>query len=405
MTVRTKTTARALLVAWRNAVFVIFGINGLAMASWVARTPAIRDQLSVSTTGMGLLIFGLSSGAIIGLLTSSRVLQRFGAKATVLGTMIAVALGTATVGFGAAVLGSFAVAFIGLTVLGAFAGICDVAMNVEGAAVERALGRNIMPIFHAFFSFGTIAGAGVGALASFAGVPIHVHFTTVAVILIVGTVFSVRSFQPHRVEPATDATAAPSPAGLRGRLSTWLEPRTLLIGLIVLGMAFAEGSANDWLTLAVVDDRGVDNAMGAVLFGVFTVAMTAGRIGGVPMLDRFGRVPVLRASAVLAAAGLLVLIFLPHPVLMVTGIVMWGLGSSLGFPVGMSAAADDPAKAAVRVSAVAIVGYCAFLVGPPLIGLLGDHFGLLNALLVVVVLIALAGFVSHAARRPEPAVE
>jgi len=179
------------------------------------------------------------------------------------------------------------------------------------------------------------------------------------------------------------------------------DRRTLLIGVIVLGMAFAEGSANDWLALAMVDGHGVDNATGALVFGIFVTAMTVGRVGGVFLLDTFGRVPVLRVSAVLAGLGLLVVIFAPAPWLAGVGVVLWGLGSALGFPVGMSAAADDPRNAAARVSAVATIGYLAFLVGPPLIGFIGERVGLLNALLLVLSLVAVAGIVSPAARKPQ----
>ena len=83
--------------------------------------------------------------------------------------------------------------------------------------------------------------------------------------------------------------------------------------------------------------------------------------------------------------------------------MLWGLGASLGFPVGMSAAADDPARAAARVSAVATVGYAAFLVGPPLIGFVGEHIGVLNALLIVLGLIILATLAAPAARPPKSA--
>ena len=183
-------------------------------------------------------------------------------------------------------------------------------------------------------------------------------------------------------------------------MAIWRDRKTILIGLIVLGMAFAEGSANDWLALAMVDGHGVSNASGALILGVFLTAMTIGRIAGVKVLDRYGRVPVLRATAALAVVGLLVVIFAPTPIAVI-GVVLWGLGASLGFPVGMSAAADDPATAGARVSAVATIGYLAFLVGPPLLGFLGDHFGLLHALLVVVVLIAVAGLISGGAREPK----
>ena len=203
-----------------------------------------------------------------------------------------------------------------------------------------------------------------------------------------------------RSEHVIGHEAEPPKTTWRERLSVWRDPRTLLIGVIVLGMAFAEGSANDWLALAMVDGHGVDNATGAFVFGVFVTAMTVGRLVGVRVLDRYGRVPVLRGSAVLASVGLLIVIFGPNAWVAGFGVVLWGLGSALGFPVGMSAAADDPRTAAASVSAVATVGYCAFLVGPPLIGFLGEHFGLLNALLVLLVLVAAAGAVAQAAREP-----
>jgi MFS family permease len=172
----------------------------------------------------------------------------------------------------------------------------------------------------------------------------------------------------------------------------------LLIGLVVLGMAFAEGSANDWLSLAMVDGHGVDHAAGAAIFGVFVAAMTVGRVAGVRLLDRFGRVPVLRGSAALAVVGLLLVIVVPSVPVAVLGVVLWGLGASLGFPVGMSAAADDPRRATASVAAVATIGYVAFLIGPPLIGFLGQQFGLLRALLAVLALIVVAGLCSPAAR-------
>jgi len=87
------------------------------------------------------------------------------------------------------------------------------------------------------------------------------------------------------------------------------------------------------------------------------------------------------------------------------GAVLWGLGASLGFPVGMSAAADDPAHAAARVSVVASIGYTAFLGGPPLIGFLADHVGVRDALWVVLAVLAVAVVVASAARPERAEVE
>jgi fucose permease len=383
---------RAQIIAWRNAVFVIFAICGVSMASWVARTPAIRDALGASTFQMGLIVFGLAAGSIVGLTASSHVLARIGSAATIRATLVVAAIGLSLTGVGATMAMS-AIVVAGLAIFGLGIGMCDVSMNVEGAANERALDRTIMPWFHAMFSGGTILGAALGAGAEYVGLSIFAHF-------------AVRYLQPDPFAGySTDAaTDEPVETGWRARLGIWRDRRTLLIGLIVLGMAFAEGSANDWLALAMVDGHGVDNATGAIVFGLFVTAMTVGRIGGVYVLDKFGRVPVLRVSAVFAAVGLLIVIFSPSAWLAGIGVVLWGLGSALGFPVGMSAAADDPRNAAARVSAVATIGYLAFLVGPPLVGFVGEHVGLLSALLMVLVLVAIAGIVSPAAREPAPAV-
>ena len=393
---------RRAVTAWRNAMFVIFGLCGIALASWVARLPATRDALGASTLDMGVLIFGLAFGSILGLLASSHVIARLGARRTMRVAYVVAPVGFAIAGIAASVGPSFLVIFIGLAVFGAAFSTCDVAMNVSGAANERALGRTIMPIYHAFFSFGTIAGAGLGALAEALGIPVAVHLGAISLLILVGGQLALRHVQSeHLVAEGEQTVAADDHSkSWRGHLSIWRDPRTLLIGVIVLGMAFAEGSANDWLTLAMVDGHGLDNAAGAVMFGVFVTAMTVGRLAGVFLLDRYGRVPVLRVSAASAIVGLLIVIFVPSTEVAIVGIVLWGLGSALGFPVGMSAAADHPRTAAARVSAVATIGYCAFLIGPPIIGVLGEQVGILRALVVVLVLVVAAGLASGAAREP-----
>jgi hypothetical protein len=66
----------------------------------------------------------------------------------------------------------------------------------------------------------------------------------------------------------------------------------------------------------------------------------------------------------------------------------------------MSAGADDPARAATRVSVIASIGYCAFLAGPPLIGFLGHEITVLRALTVVAVLLAVATAIAGCLREP-----
>ncbi|WP_233191361.1 MFS transporter [Cryobacterium sp. M96] len=411
--------ARPGLHAWRNAVFALFFIAGLALATWMSRIPAVRDGLELSTAQVGIVIFGLSAGSVIGLVAAVGLLARLGARrAVVLGVAIS-SVGLITAGVGTSLLGSTELVFAGLALVGFGMGSVDVMMNVEGAAVERAIGKTLMPLMHACFSLGTVVGALAGAGASYVSLPVSWHLAGVALLVLATAVAGVR-YIPVRAElgdePATasasgaepgvapgTAEAGPRPAPpwrerLRVGLSAWGDTRILLIGTIVLGMTFAEGSANDWLALAAVDGHGLSNTEGAIIFGVFVTAMTVGRVFGGPILDRFGRVPVLRACAALGILGLVLFILAPNEGLLYTGTVLWGLGASLGFPVGMSAAADDTQNAAARVSAVAMIGYFAFLVGPPVLGLLGEAWGILNALFLILALMVLAGLAAPAAR-------
>jgi cyanate permease len=171
---------------------------------------------------------------------------------------------------------------------------------------------------------------------------------------------------------------------------------------MVLAFALSEGIANDWVAIAVVDGYDGSEATGAATFGAFVAAMTLARVTGGSLLTRWGRTPVLRASAGVAMVGAFLLVLEVGIAAAIAGAVLWGLGSALGFPVGMSAAADDPRAAAGRVAVVSSIGYTAFLAGPPLIGFLADATTILQALLVVPVALVV-GFAVAGVARHEPA--
>ncbi|MEJ3658439.1 MFS transporter [Actinomycetes bacterium KLBMP 9759] len=379
------------LLRARTAVVIAFGANGLGFASFISRTPAIRDTLGLSIAQMGLLLLCLSVGAVTGLPLSGPIVHRLGAGKGVLAGALSVGLGLALLATGlftATVLP----AGIGLAFAGLGSGVWDVAMNVEGADVERRLGRSLMPRLHAAFSLGTVTGAGLGAASAALGVAVGAQVVLIAVVVPVAAFVVTRRFLPV-VESGSEEKA-----GL-GAFAAWREPRTLVVGLMVLGFAFTEGSANDWIALALVDGHGASETVGAVAFAFFVTAMTIGRMFGGSALERFGRVPVLRTTAVIAVAGLALVIFGGSTPVALAGALLWGIGASLGFPVGMSAAADDPVRAAARVSVVSSIGYTAFLAGPPLIGLISDHNGILSGLLVVLGALLLGLLAAGAARR------
>ncbi|GAA3413759.1 MFS transporter [Paenibacillus hodogayensis] len=346
---------------------------------------------------MGWIIFGLAVGAIIGLLVASHLIANRGGRFVMIAGLVVSSVGLIVVGLAGTWLTSGIILFLGLAVFGFGNGICDVAMNVEGTAVERAAQKSLLTGFHATFSLGTLLGAMTGSAAIKAGVSVTVHMMLAVIVIILSILFLYR-LVPAGTGQENDDDSNDPPMSARERMAIWKERRTVLIGIIVLGMAFAEGSANDWLPLIMVDGYKVTPAIGSFAFGLFVAAMTIGRAAGGMLLDRFGRVAVLRASALFAIAGLLLVIAGLNYGVAYIGIVLWGLGAAFGFPVGLSAAGDDPRGVAARVGAVSTVGYLAFLVGPPVLGIIGESVGLLRALIFVLIAVTIAGLLSQAAR-------
>ena len=367
-----------------RAVYIAFIVNGFIFASWAARIPQVRDGLRVSPGVLGLILLSVAVGSTIATPLSGLVITWLGDSRTVAVMSLTAAAGMSIVAVGYR-YGIPPVA-AGLFLFGFSSGTWDVAMNVQGAAVEQALGRSVMSRFHAGWSVGTVAGAGAGAAMVALGVPVTVHLLAAALVVAAVVPIAARRFLPHaRSETRRDGTAV-----RRSPLRAWTEPRTLLIGLFVLCMAFTEGTSNDWLSLGIIGGYHTAAALGTLTFAVFLAAMTTGRWFGPPFIDRYGRVRVLQVCAATALVGLFVIEAGGVLAAALAGAVLLGLGTSLGFPTGISAAADDPRYAPGRVSTAASIGYLAFLAGPPSIGFLADHVGVLRGLSVAGVLLIVA---------------
>lgn len=392
--------ARIRRAAW--AVVAVFVANGFMFANWASRVPTARDALDLSPSRLGLVLLAASVGALIGLPLSGLVVERLGARRALVTFAVVDTLGMSVIGAGIA-LPSVVVLVVGLVLAGLGSGVWDASMNLEGGVVERVHGRSLMPRFHAGFSFGTMAGAGAGALASWAGIPFGLHLVIAAAVTLAAVLVAVRSFLPDAAVGREDPPESSS-ARAQGRraVATWRESRTLLIGVLVFAAALTEGAANDWLSISIVDGFHAREAVGALGFGLFVTAMTVMRLGGTALLDRHGRIAVLRLVAALALGGLLIFGLAPNLPIALVGVALWGAGAALGFPVGMSAASDDPARAPMRISVVATIGYGAFLAGPPLLGFLAAQVGYRHALLALAVPVALGLVVVRAAAPLEP---
>lgn len=392
--------ARA-LARWRWAVTAAFGFGGITVATWGPRLPAIKSEIGAGTATIGLLLAGVTVGAIGGLSASTPLLHRLGSRRALGTALVVVAVAMAVMGLALA-LRSVALLAGAFVAVGAGIGAMDMLINVEGSAIERAAGRTLMPRMHGAWSVGAAVGSGIGAACAAFGVTPAEQLAGEAV-LVGAFAATIGPAIPSGARGEAHGSSLSRADKLRHWLRGWADVRLLLIGLVMLGAELGEGSANSWLTLAVHNDHGQTAAVAALFFTAFAAAEATTRILGGLIVDRLGRVMAIRCTTALGMAGLVMFVVGSQIWVVLAGAVLWAVGVSMGFPLGMSAAAESGPDPVARVSVVGSIGYLANLGGPPAIGLLAEGAGLLNALWLVVALFAAAFCVAGAlGGRPAP---
>jgi MFS family permease len=396
------------LARWRWAVTAAFGLGGITISAWGPRLPSIKAELNIGTGTIGLLLAGVTVGSLLGLLASTAVRHWLGGRRAVAGAALLVAAAMSVLGV-ALIARSIPLLAVAFVITGTGIGLLDVLVNVEGAGVERAAGRTLMPRMHAAWSIGAAVGSGIGAACAALGITPAAQLIGEAVFVAAAALAVAPSIPPGRHEPAEqpeqDRRARPDRgAKIRQWLRGWTDWRLLLIGLVMLGVELGEGSANSWLTLAVRSNHGQSAAVAALFFTAFAVTEGLTRMFAGPVVDRLGRVLAVRLTTALGVIGIILFIVAGNRWLVLLGVVLWAVGVSLGFPLGTSAAAQSGPDPVARISVVSSIGYFANLAGPPAIGALAQSAGLLRALwpLAALFIAAFAVAGSLRPRRPVP---
>jgi nitrate/nitrite transporter NarK len=253
-------------------------------------------------------------------------------------------------------------------------GLTDVSINVDGSAIEQKLGKNLMPRLHAGYSIGTVAGAGLGTLAATYNFSIFWQIVILAGLQLLVPVFTYKHLVPgNGIEPPKERHASGEVVKVK-----WLNRTAIWLGIGILGITIAEGASNDWLALGVVEGYHSSATNAGISYAVLLSAMTLTRFFGGNLADKIGKARALQSLALVGIVGLiLVIVGAPNVLLAWVGSAMWGVGVALGFPLFLSAAGEGE-HAAKRVSFVALWGYGAFIVGPPLLGFVGQVWGILS---------------------------
>ena len=369
---------------------------GFGTSAWLSRLPDVRDDLGLTPATIGTMLLIASLGSLLTLPTSGPIVTKIGARASGRIGVLIWALGIVCAGMGALNV-SIPLATLGLVLLAAGNGLWGATMNIEAGLVQAAVRRTVVPIIQAMYAVGMLGGALLGALASQMGLPLGAHLFGLAALelLACGTAvgFYLTKDEVAALAPAQDTGDGGETSSNKAKGLTrvaWREKQTVLIALMVMSAGLMEGAANDWLNLSMVDGYGYSTAAASAAFAFFLLMMTIVRFASPRLEARLGSPMLLRITFTGAVVGLLLVAFAPHHLFAVAGIALWGIGSALGFPLGISALSVDPVMTPARVSVLSTVNYGAALIGPPLLGLIADHIGYHRALAFVALPVLLA---------------
>jgi MFS family permease len=365
----------------RLAISSVFLTNGIGIGVWAAFIPILKERLAFNDATLAAVLLCAAVGAIIAMPISGALCDRYGSARIIApsATLFGVALGAATSASNAplVVLAAFA--------MGAGNGAMDVAMNVNGVALQTRAGRPVMSSLHALFSVGTfLAAAGMARLVA-TRLPTVTASIAIALLLIgAGIVLAPRLTRDR--QPRVRAAAKRG-----GRISS----RLVLLGVAAICGAVSEGALVDWSGIYMRESLHVAIAPALGGFAAYAVAMSLSRFCGDAIVARIGPVALVRASGVLGATGLIVALVIHTYVAVAAGFFITGLGLGNVSPLVYGAGGDDAQSGAgAGVATVTTLGYAGFLIGPTLIGFTARRasidvaFGLIAGFALAIALLA-----------------
>lgn len=371
----------------RLATRLAFWIAGFGVAAWAPLVPFAKHRLQVDDRTLGLLILCLGIGSVSAMSRTGPLCVRHGCKPVIVCGAAGMALLLPLL---AIVDAPWPMAGVMLA-FGAAVGSLDAAMNVHAVEVERTAARPMMSGFHALFSVGGFAGAAlVTALLAASATPLMATLVCSAGMLACLGVAAPRLL--------ATASAAEAPGGASGAL-----PRgpVVLLALLAAVMFLVEGALLDWSALLVAGLRLATTERAGLGYALFSVAMTAGRLGGDALTARFGDRTVVGWGGITVVAGFALLLLSPSALPALSGFVLIGLGAANIVPVLFRrAGAQSAMPAALAVSAVTTTGYAGYLMGPAAVGFISRSVGLPAAFWALAGLACVVPVFARAATRP-----
>jgi len=365
--------------AAKLATRIAFFVAGFGIASWAPLVPFAKQRLAVDDAALGLLLLCLGVGSVSAMLVTGVLCARFGSKPVITASGLGLALILPLL----AVASTATTLALALLAFGAALGSLDVAVNIHAIEVERAEGQPLMSGFHAQFSIGGFAGAGLMTILLATGADVLTGALVCA--SLAGLAMLLAAPRLLKSAPAETGPLIGLPHGF-----------VVLLATLACIMFLVEGAMLDWSALLLTSTKHMAEAQAGIGYMLFSIAMTVGRLGGDAVVSRIGDRATLVWGSGLAIAGFVILLIVPFALLSLAGFLFIGLGASNLVPILFrKAGAQSRMPVELAVAAVTMAGYAGVLLGPAAIGFVAEFTGLPTAFLI---LAALLGVVTLSAR-------
>ncbi|GCE50022.1 fucose permease [Thermosporothrix hazakensis] len=371
----------------RLAAGTLFFANGVGLATWATRIPAVQQDLHLSPGHFGLALWGMAAGAIVAFPFTGWLISRFGSRivSTVVSLLFCLFLPLPVLAPNLILL------WLALFVLGMCNGAMDVSMNAQAVSIEEEYGRPIITSFHGLWSIGSIVGSAIGSVMAAQNIHQLPHVLIIACIIMVVSICSWRWL------------LTVSPTGTNHPAFALPSKALIGIGIVALCAAVSEGAISDWGAIYLHQSLGTTAAFAAAGFAIFSGAMTVARLTGDKISHHLGAAKTVRIGGIISTLGIALALFVPNPITVVIGFAGVGLGIACSIPLVFSAAGRLPnISSGVALAGVATMSYGGFLAGPPLIGGMAEIFTLRGALgiilLLSILMTVLAYTLDHSAR-------
>lgn len=378
---------------WFAATSMIFFTRAALYSTWQSRSPEVQQYLHLDTAQMGWFVMLYPVGGILGVFFANALTNRYGSnRLTVVGFSLA-ALALAGLGY-TVPAGDVLTSSVLLVLMGFPMAIADFTGNFEGSEVDKRSKRSLFPAIHSTFGIGMILAAAVASWALSSQISLTTNYFWIAALVAVGSIWAGTVFPENDV-----VKLSPAEKKEHSRLDklVWTEPRTLLIAVIGFSFIMTEIGAGTWVPIAL-KTSGFSGAEAATAFGIMWFVITAARAVGGFLVDRIGRFGTILFSTIVTSIGIGIFILdavIHQPYL---GLILWGFGQALGFPMSVSSMSDDPKKSPARINMIITVVYISSIAVGPVLGSIGQAFGIYVAFAVPMALMVLSAILSPATK-------